>query len=512
MSTEHEEFPKGVSLRQPEDHVAARKDLYDGIKDELKASFPQSHGGVRVELHDLDYADPEEFSISDQKKSLLGDKYLSRRLRGTLRLYNEADNSLLDERQTTLMRVPHLTQRGTVVHNGSEYASINQARLVPGPYSRVQANGLLETQFNLRLGTGSGFRIGFEPETAQYRMKAGKANLHLYSLLHDMGVPDAQLEKSWGPEILDANRKKYDARVLDKAYERLVPQRIRTEAGPDLDDKAKSKLIHTALDTAQMTEYATRKNLPNYFNTKLASLWVKAAAVPPQIKEAAAELDPEWDLEVYTNTPEVSISAVSGIPVSQIEQIKCASEWFHWEDFHKEAAGGGKGCLMAQLPVWDKYRIVAWSQEHIPAKYLAGDGYERNPHVTVLYGFDPEFKVQTLIQHFTPKFERHARQLTLGKIRRFPAHPGRPESDCLVVEVVSPDLTKLHKALRKEYGDMVKVTFDSYHPHLVLAYVKPGALKHLDGNAHFNGEVYHSDDLIYSAASSKQQTHIYLDE
>lgn len=283
---EVDEIPQGVELFELGDHASLRNRIYDGVREELQSSFPQTYGGVRLELGDVDYADPGEFSLADQKQALLGDKYLARRLRGTVRLYDDASNNLLDEKQISLMRVPHLTDRGTFIHGGNEYTSMMQARLLPGVYTRKQENGELETHFNVRAGSGTAFRVGFEPASAQYRMRIQQANLHLYSLLHDLGVPDEQLSKSWGHDVLGANAKKYDSRVLDKAYERLVPKRLRQ---PDASRDEKAQAIRDAFEAARINQYVARKNLPNLFDMQKSAEW-RARGLGQRIGQVRAEL------------------------------------------------------------------------------------------------------------------------------------------------------------------------------------------------------------------------------
>jgi hypothetical protein len=160
-------------------------------------------------------------------------------------------------------------------------------------------NGQLETQFNVKPGTGTGFRVGFEPDTAQYRVKISQANLHLYSLLKDLGTPDEELEKAWGPEIFNANRAKYDSRVFDKAYDRLVAKKLRK---PDATPEEKVVALKAALEAARIHARVAQKNLPNMFNEKIAAEWEarwqgkqameKIAAAREDAMEFAPDLTP----------------------------------------------------------------------------------------------------------------------------------------------------------------------------------------------------------------------------
>lgn len=281
-------LPEGVDLYDFEDHKTHRNLIFDGIKDEMQKNFPQSHNGVRLDLQNLDYADSDEPDFQAQKKALLEDQYMTRRLRGTVNLTDEATGDVLDSKNVTLMRVPYLTERGTFLHGGNEYASISQSRLLPGAYTRRQRNGELETQFNVRMGSGSAFRIGFEPESSQYRMRVHNANLHLYSLLKDLGVGDDHLEKSWGSDVLNANRGKYDSRVLDKAYQRMVSK---WDQDPEASKETKVNAIREALDRSQIHERVARRNLPNMFDMAKVAEWrEKGEEMEKQAKKASKVL------------------------------------------------------------------------------------------------------------------------------------------------------------------------------------------------------------------------------
>jgi DNA-directed RNA polymerase beta subunit len=164
-------YPDGVQLRDFNDFDTIRSTVFDAARDQIIKAFPQKHGNLRLELTDVDYSDPDHYSLKEQKEALLKNKFLSRRLRGTVRLVDETENKVLDERPLTLMRVPYVTERGSIITNGNEYASVVQMRLLPGAYTRRQSNGELESQFNVRPKTGTPFRI-VSASSASYRRPA----------------------------------------------------------------------------------------------------------------------------------------------------------------------------------------------------------------------------------------------------------------------------------------------------------------------------------------------------
>lgn len=261
--------PDGVELRALHDYDSLRRQTYDGVKKAVIESFPQSYNGYRMEVSDVDYEGPEIASYDDQKKALLQNKYLARKLRGNVRLVDEKTGDVLDEQRMSLMRVPMITERGSTIHGGNEYYSIMQERLLPGIYTRRQENGGLETQVNPRPTTGRDIRVGFDPETQQYRLKISTSDLHLYSLLKDIGYDDEDLKKRWGEELFDANSGKYDARVFEKAFQKLVPPHLRREKSEYSRDE-KARMIREAFDRIEVNRRVAERNLPGMFNAKLA--------------------------------------------------------------------------------------------------------------------------------------------------------------------------------------------------------------------------------------------------
>lgn len=286
-----------MRLRDPEDTDGLREDIENSFMESMQRYVNgYSYGGVRLELKDLKYADKNRYSLAEQKEALLNDRLLHRRLRGTVRLVDEATNKVLDERKNlTLARVPWLTQRGTFINNGSEFSPVMQSRLLPGAYTRRRDNGELETHFNVRPGTGAAMRVTFDPSTAQYRLKIGTSDLHAYSVFHELGVSDEELARRWGPEILEANKAKYSKHTLDRMYSRAVP---RWERDPKLAPADKVKAIRDALQRAQVAESILQQNLPNLFSREKSAHWRKAGRavqlMQDMVKRASETFAPDF--------------------------------------------------------------------------------------------------------------------------------------------------------------------------------------------------------------------------
>lgn len=293
------EIPKGIQLYDWEDHDTSRNLILDDVKSTMEKQFQsKEHNGVKLNISNLRYVDKEHYSIQDQKKALHDDSFLGRRLKGVVTLTDSNTGEVLDQKDMTLLKVPYLTGRGTFIRDGNEWGTINQTRLLPGAYSRYQNNGDLETQFNVRPGTGGSFKVNLDPETAVYKFKTAGQEFHMYSLLHSIGVPDDRLKKSWGEEIFEKNKAGYDPRTLEKAYQKIVPEWDR-KSNPGRSEEDKVQLIQNALNRAQMTTAVAKITLPNLFDRTKSASWNTAG----QFIEKKANLTREdlQDIAYYIN-------------------------------------------------------------------------------------------------------------------------------------------------------------------------------------------------------------------
>ena len=215
-------LPQGVTVRAFDDPKAARAGIYSGTLEALKKRFPLENKTYRLELSNVRYTGPQEFTLAQQKHALLNDKPLHTPVSGHFRLIRKADNAVVDEKDEVVMNVPYYTDRGTIINNGSEYTVANQLRLRPGVYTRVRRSGDVETQFNVKPGTGRGFRLRMEPATGVITVNVGHANMPLYPLLKALGVSDQQMIKAWGADVAHANAVKASSvsgrSAVDKLY------------------------------------------------------------------------------------------------------------------------------------------------------------------------------------------------------------------------------------------------------------------------------------------------------
>ena len=149
-------------------------------------------------------------------------------------------------------------------------------------------------------------------------------------------------------------------------------------------------------------------------------------------------------------------------------------------------------CVMADF---DFEKLIKWAKENVPESCLYykenKDGYELDPHVTVLYGLHTtNFKdVEKIIKN-QKQFE-----IKLEKISIFDTNP---DYDVLKIEVESDELRKLNDKLKSlPYTN----SFKSYKPHCTIAYIKKGECKDLIGNKTFYGKKFKIKELVFSPSS-----------
>lgn len=212
-----------VQLRKFDDIDSQRNQIYDQAKAGVAARFPLENTSHRLEVSNLDYVDYNP-SKTDEKNAILSRGRLQRPLKGTISLYDKATNQLLDQKNTIVAHVPHLNSRGLFVHDGTIWNVRNQSRLRPGVYTRRQQNGSTEAHFNIKPGTGRGFRIQLEPETGTYKFVVGQSSTKLYPVLKALGISDDQMKEAWGKAMFNQNWREssgYDSRDIKKIVAKL---------------------------------------------------------------------------------------------------------------------------------------------------------------------------------------------------------------------------------------------------------------------------------------------------
>jgi DNA-directed RNA polymerase subunit beta len=254
--------PQGPQLRDIGDHVALRKSIYDKALSAVHSWKPMEYSGVRLEMHSPHYDGPEEYSLKDQKKAILERGTLGRRLRGTWRLTDVASGKPIDEKTTTLANIPFLTQRGTFIDNGNEYALVNQSRLRAGIYSRQKENGEFETFVAAKPGNGISHRYFLDPEKGVFFTNIGSARIPLITLMRTMGHTDRDFKQAWGPDIAARNLAADQPHLLKKYHERFL-----SRADQKLPDEEKTKKLVERLESMELDPEVTSRTMPKPYTS-----------------------------------------------------------------------------------------------------------------------------------------------------------------------------------------------------------------------------------------------------
>lgn len=190
----------------PLDFPKVRQKLYSNTMESLKKRFPLYNDKYELGLDNVEYIDPEDFSLTEQKKAIMEGKTLGRRIRGSWVLKDVNTGKVVEKtKPMTLLKVPYITERGTFIRNGSEYTFSNILRLQPGVYTRKKDQDEILAQFNAKQGTGTRVDMVFQPSTGTFRFRKGSLNAPAYTVLKDYGITDDELKEAWGPELWKLN-------------------------------------------------------------------------------------------------------------------------------------------------------------------------------------------------------------------------------------------------------------------------------------------------------------------
>ncbi len=189
-----------VHSLDPESTMAVLK---DNVITAVGSYFP-FQGRTRVLEAEKIYALDSDIDVDDvesQKNAKFRGRTWSQPIYGDFVLRDKVSGDVVAKAsKVPVANLPHITRRYSYIVDGSEYQADSQWRLMSGAYSRVKANGELETQFNL--SKGRGFRVQFDPEKKDVTLQYGAAFIPAYPVLHALGVSDDELKKSWGPELV----------------------------------------------------------------------------------------------------------------------------------------------------------------------------------------------------------------------------------------------------------------------------------------------------------------------
>ena len=195
-------------MYDPLDYPTVRQHLYDNVQKAVSQRFPLENERYTLGVSDLAFDKKQDFSLAEQKQAILENRSLAVPLKGKWTLTDKASGQTVAQTgKQVIVNAPYLTERGTFIRNGSEMSLSHMFKLVPGVYTRMRNNGLYEAHVNPEQGSGMQFKMELDPETGVFNIRQGTKGYHLYPIMKLNKVTDAQLEKAWGKDLLDINRK-----------------------------------------------------------------------------------------------------------------------------------------------------------------------------------------------------------------------------------------------------------------------------------------------------------------
>lgn len=241
-------------MSDPTPILTDASDIRTRIRDKavaaVQAAFPLEMKERRLEIEDV-HVLPQRYSPDRENRAILTDGTLSETLKGTLVLKDREGKVVDRAKNFTIVHLPYLTDRHTVIANGNEYQVANQLRRKPGVYTARADNGELRAIFNL--GRGKNFDLGFEPNKGTFHLAYGTSNVPLYPVLRALGVSHQELADQWGKGVADANAAlhgKHEEKAVAALYAKVEHPAMVNAALPHAAkvEALKKKYEQTTLD------------------------------------------------------------------------------------------------------------------------------------------------------------------------------------------------------------------------------------------------------------------------
>jgi len=248
--------PAPPQFREFGDVGALRTSIFDRALHSAQNIEPVQNDLYTLRLANVGYSGPERFNKAAQKRAVLTNGSLARKLTGTWELVDNKTQQAIASRATTIANVPYLSDAGTFINKGVEYTLAHQLRLRPGVFTREKENGELEAHVNTLPGKGRSHRYYMDPKTGVFKIQIGQAQIPLMPLLKTLGIPEKDIRDAWGNEITAANMEQGDAGTIDKIYKRMA-----YKADPNLDQLGKIKAIAAEFAKTEFDEEVTRRTL-----------------------------------------------------------------------------------------------------------------------------------------------------------------------------------------------------------------------------------------------------------
>jgi DNA-directed RNA polymerase beta subunit len=243
------ELNQQVQIAQPPamrsfgDVRAARTAIFDSVHKAASALPPVENNMYSLHLSDVHYAEKEDPTPDEIKRTLLERGTIAKTLKGTWQVTNKLTGQQTS-RTGVVARVPYMLDNGTFLREGTKYILRNQSRLLPGIYTRRRDNGEIESHINTDMREGTIHHYGLDPSTGQLNLLVSGTKTPLYVLAKSMGATEEEMVNAWGKDIHDVNKKAYKEAHISKLYDKLA----RGQSADIKEPQAKMEALRQSLE------------------------------------------------------------------------------------------------------------------------------------------------------------------------------------------------------------------------------------------------------------------------
>ena len=223
---------------------------------------PVSNDTHTLAVSDVGYGADMTVTPEDEKRAILERKSLTRPLKGTWTLSDNVTGQMLEQKRTTVAKVPYMLDSGTFLKKGNKLILRNQSRLRPGVFARRKENGEIEAHVNAKPNEGPIHRYFLDQEKGTFYLKLSHAKIPLIPLLRAAGTTDREMQDAWGNDVFKANKPLETPANLEKIYKRFARGKEKADVATKYQ-QIREKLEGISLDpvVSQQTLGYEAKNL-----------------------------------------------------------------------------------------------------------------------------------------------------------------------------------------------------------------------------------------------------------
>jgi DNA-directed RNA polymerase subunit beta' len=203
---------------------------------------------------------------------------------GAFHVVDKDGNEVSRSKKLRLLTLPKITPRGSFIVEGNEQQVINQMRLEPGVYTRVQKNKGIEAQINLsRGGRGVGPRLVYDPKKENFLLKAKSSHVPIHPVLNLLGVPDEEISDRLGEDLFSQIRSNRPEAALSKLYRAIY--------GEEPDPDTMHDRLREYFDNTEISPENTKITLGRPHSKMNGPLLLDAAAKVARVLRGEEEPD-----------------------------------------------------------------------------------------------------------------------------------------------------------------------------------------------------------------------------